>query len=76
MVLVLCRAAMVEGKPHPDPIVETSSLASIKPPVPSYKHHLPVSQICRVLDCQRCCFFSPPDALVPDTPVHLDRRKL
>lgn len=34
------RAAMVEGEPHPDPIVETSSLASIKAPQPTYSHHL------------------------------------
>jgi hypothetical protein len=36
----LCRPAFVKGKAHPDPIVETSSLASIRPPLPTYKHHL------------------------------------
>ncbi|KAK9808500.1 hypothetical protein WJX73_001795 [Symbiochloris irregularis] len=33
-------ARLREGQPHPDPIVETASLASIEPPVPKYKHHL------------------------------------
>ena len=37
------RAAMIEGKPHPDPIVETSSLASIRAPKQTYQHHLQVS---------------------------------
>ncbi|GFR48741.1 hypothetical protein Agub_g10699, partial [Astrephomene gubernaculifera] len=29
-----------EGPPHPDPIVETASLASVAPPDITYKHHL------------------------------------
>ena len=32
-----------EGKDHPDPIVETSSLAGVTPPEPTYQHHLHVS---------------------------------
>ncbi|GLC46902.1 hypothetical protein PLESTB_001282200 [Pleodorina starrii] len=31
---------VTEGPPHPDPIVETASLASVTPPDISYKHHL------------------------------------
>ena len=38
------RAAMVKGQPHPDDIVETASLASVKPPKPTYQHHLQVRQ--------------------------------
>ncbi|GFR48197.1 hypothetical protein Agub_g10014, partial [Astrephomene gubernaculifera] len=33
-------AKVEEGLPHPDPIVETASLASVKPPDISYQHHL------------------------------------
>ena len=29
-----------EGKPHPDPVVETSTLAAVSPPLPTYQHHL------------------------------------
>ena len=36
-----CRPARVtEGKPHPDPIVETACLANVLPPVPTYRHHI------------------------------------
>ena len=42
-IIVHCRAAMVEGKAHPDPIVETASLASVRPPKPNYVHHLQVA---------------------------------
>ena len=31
----------MQGKPHPDQIVETASLASVKLPPPTYDHHLP-----------------------------------
>ena len=38
-----CRPSKVqEGMPHPDPIVETASLASVQPPDIKYKHHLQV----------------------------------
>ena len=33
-----------EGKPHPDPIVETASLAGVAPPEPTYLHHLHVGR--------------------------------
>jgi hypothetical protein len=29
-----------DGKPHPDPIVETTTLARTDPPDPTYTHHL------------------------------------
>ena len=32
----------VDGRPHPDPIVETASLAGVTPPEPKYQHHLQV----------------------------------
>lgn len=35
-------ARLVGGHPHPDPIVETASLAGVSPPEPSYEHHLQV----------------------------------
>ena len=39
--VVGCRPARVmEGKPHPDPIVETACLANVLPPVPTYRHHI------------------------------------
>lgn len=33
---------LTEGTAHPDPVVETSSLASVTPPDIVYKHHLQV----------------------------------
>ncbi|KAK9815308.1 hypothetical protein WJX72_001386 [[Myrmecia] bisecta] len=33
-------AKLKEGLPHPDPIVETASLASMEPPEVKYRHHL------------------------------------
>ncbi len=40
-IMVGCRPARVtEGKPHPDPIVETACLANVLPPVPTYRHHI------------------------------------
>ncbi|KAG2496515.1 hypothetical protein HYH03_005339 [Edaphochlamys debaryana] len=33
-------AKVTEGLPHPDPIVETASLASVAPPDITYQHHL------------------------------------
>ena len=33
---------MAEGLPHPDPIVESQTLASVIPPDITYKHHLQV----------------------------------
>jgi hypothetical protein len=36
-------ARVFEGTPHPDVIVETASLASIKPPEAKYNHNLQVS---------------------------------
>ena len=35
------RAAHIKGKKHPDPIVETASLASVALPPTTYEHHLP-----------------------------------
>lgn len=32
----------MEGKQHPDPIVETASLSNVLPPAAHYKHHLHV----------------------------------
>ena len=31
-----------QGRPHPDRIVETASLAAIEPPVPKYEHQIKV----------------------------------
>lgn len=36
------RSDRIGGHPHPDPIVETASLAGVSPPEPSYAHHLQV----------------------------------
>lgn len=33
-----------EGRPHPDVIVETASLASVQPPAVTYQHHLQVGR--------------------------------
>lgn len=33
------------GKPHPDPVVETASMASVEPPEVWYELHLPSSTI-------------------------------
>lgn len=38
-------ARLAEGKPHPDVIVETASLASVKPPAVTYEHHLQVRRV-------------------------------
>lgn len=38
------------AKPHPDPIVETASLAGVVPPDITYKHHLEV----RPAGCSSC----------------------
>lgn len=35
-------ARLTDGCPHPDPIVETASLAGVSPPEPKYQHHLQV----------------------------------
>ena len=35
---------MHEGQPHPDPIVETATLASVTPPDITYAHHLQVGR--------------------------------
>lgn len=34
------KAKYVEGRPHPDDIVETASLNAVDLPVPTYQHHL------------------------------------
>jgi hypothetical protein len=36
-------AKVKEGKPHPDPIVESATLASVVPPDITYTHHLQVT---------------------------------
>ena len=36
-------AKVKEGKPHPDPIVESATLASVVPPDITYSHHLQVT---------------------------------
>jgi hypothetical protein len=33
-----------EGVTHPNAIVETTSLAAVQPPEPTFKHHLQVGQ--------------------------------
>lgn len=43
-----CRPAKLrEGKVHPDPIVETLSLAAVEPPDPNYQHTLQVGALCQ-----------------------------
>jgi len=32
--------ASIPGGPHPDPVVETGTLAKVTPPVPAYEHSL------------------------------------
>lgn len=62
-------ARLVDGRPHPDPIVETASLAGVSPPKPKYQHHL---QVTHQLDC---CSHAQPMCIcaalkkLPDTPV-------
>jgi hypothetical protein len=41
-------AKVQEGLPHPDPIVETATLASVSPPDITYQHHLQVWHTTRV----------------------------
>ncbi len=44
-----CRPAKLrEGKVHPDPIVETLSLAAVEPPDPNYQHTLQVGALCQL----------------------------
>ena len=52
---------MKEGKPHPDLIVETASLAAMEPPIPKYKHRLKVHTALPVLSYRRqlCACLAP-----------------
>ena len=40
---------VLEGVAHPDHVVETSSLANVKPPEVRFKHNLQVSYVCNAV---------------------------
>ena len=52
---------VLEGVAHPDHVVETSSLANVKPPEIRFKHNLQVSYVCNAVvhnSCRcSCCWF-------------------
>lgn len=43
---------MREGRSHPDPIVETASLAAVVPPDPTYQHSLKVTATTRPVNLE------------------------
>jgi len=62
-------ARLVDGRPHPDPIVETASLAGVSPPEPKYQHHLQVTyQLTSAALMLTMCICTALKKL-PDTPV-------
>ena len=62
-------ARLVDGRPHPDPIVETASLAGVSPPEPQYLHHLQVTHQLTSAALMLSMCFGTVLKKHPDTPV-------